>query len=110
MEITTLEGQKLVMEIAEQAAEKTADKVRGEIKELRTEIKHEMIPDVVKEVMTNLGQDVSNPHEAQADYQYLRKRRLRSETIEEWKVKGIVTAVVSTIVAALVAYFRSVGP
>jgi len=93
------EGRAAMKEIAQETADKTVDKFRHELKD-------KIIPDVVKETMSNLGQDVSNQQDAQKDYLFLRQRRLRSEKFEEHKMKVITGGVVSVIFAALVAYFK----
>ena len=100
MDFLTGEGRRAMEEVAQE----TADRVVAENTRLLTD---KIIPEVVKETMSNLGQDVSDKQEAQKDYHYLRKRRVRAERIEEYKVKTIVTSAFTVIVGAVIAYFKS---
>ena len=98
--MTTLTGdQRAVMkEIAFEAAEKTVDRFSAELKD-------EIIPHVVKETLSGLGQDVTNPQEVQADYHFLRKTRKKSEKWEELKMGMWMRVLGGVVTFAAVAYF-----
>ncbi len=90
-------------EIAYKAAKET---VQATQKEFTATVESVVIPKTVKHVMTNLGVDVSNPQESQADFLYLRNQRKKAEKIQEYKMRAFISGVVGVVIAALVAYFK----
>ena len=90
-------------ELAYKAAKETLDAASDKFE---SHIKTTVIPETVDKCMSNMGVDVKNPQEVQADNLWVRSQRQKSEKFQEYKMRAVISGVVGVVIAALVAYFK----